>query len=419
MKGFYFKGIAAGIKKDDKKDLGLIYSTRPASAAALFTKNKVVAAPVILGREKIKSGVCQAVVVNSGNANCFTGKQGLKDAQETAQLAAKGLNIPEELVMVSSTGVIGAPLPMEKFRKAMPELTMQLSEEENMRLSEKENMGSSEEESMGSNEKEERPADHLKNFAEAILTTDLAVKMLLKKGSIRGREFSIAGIVKGSGMIRPDMATMLAFICTDLDIPSTLLKSSLKKACDRSLNRISVDGDTSTNDTVLAMANGMSGAVIEVSDDAIEFQKILDDMMLELSKMLVRDGEGATKLVKIVVNGAESAEDAFKVAETISHSNLVKTAIYGEDPNWGRITAAAGRSGAMVYQDKMDLSFDDVVLVKQGVWQGTGAEKQAALIMKEKELEIVLDLNAGSFSDFYIFCDFSENYVKINADYRS
>lgn len=403
MKGFYFKGIAAGIKKDDKKDLGLIYSTRPASAAALFTKNKVVAAPVILGREKIKSGVCQAVVVNSGNANCFTGKQGLKDAQETAELAAKGLNIPEELVMVSSTGVIGAPLPMEKFRKAMPELTMQLSEKENMRL----------------REKEEMPADHLKDFAEAILTTDLAVKMLLKTGSIRGREFTIAGIVKGSGMIKPDMATMLAFICTDLDIPSTLLKSSLKKACDRSLNRISVDGDTSTNDTVLAMANGMSGAVIEESDDAIEFQKILDDMMLELSKMLVRDGEGATKLVKIVVNGAESAEDAFKVAETISHSNLVKTAIYGEDPNWGRITAAAGRSGAMVYQDKMDLSFDDVVLVKQGIWQGTGAEKQAALIMKEKELEIVLDLNAGSFSDFYIFCDFSENYVKINADYRS
>lgn len=403
MKGFYFKGIAAGIKKDDKKDLGLIYSTRPASAAALFTKNKVVAAPVILGREKIKSGVCQAVVVNSGNANCFTGKQGLKDAQETAELAAKGLNIPEELVMVSSTGVIGAPLPMEKFRKAMPELTMQLSEKENMRL----------------REKEEMPADHLKDFAEAILTTDLAVKMLLKTGSIRGREFTIAGIVKGSGMIKPDMATMLAFICTDLDIPSTLLKSSLKKACDRSLNRISVDGDTSTNDTVLAMANGMSGAVIEESDDAIEFQKILDDMMLELSKMLVRDGEGATKLVKIVVNGAESAEDAFKVAETISHSNLVKTAIYGEDPNWGRITAAAGRSGAMVYQDKMDLSFDDVVLVKQGIWQGTGAEKQAALIMKKKELEIVLDLNAGSFSDFYIFCDFSENYVKINADYRS
>jgi len=395
MKGFYFKGMAAGIKKDGRKDLGLIFSSRPASAAALFTKNRVVAAPVILGRERMKSGLCQAVVVNSGNANCFTGEEGLKDARITAKLAAEELHIPKELVMVSSTGVIGAPLPMDKFREAMPELARRLHEEE------------------------DSFKDHLNDFAEAILTTDLTPKIVMEKGCIRGQEFSMAGVAKGSGMIRPNMATMLAFICTDLDIPPTLLSSSLKRACDRSFNRISVDGDTSTNDTVLAMANGMSGAALEDSDDATEFQKILDSIMLELSKKIVRDGEGATKLVKIVVKGAESAEDAFKVADAVSHSNLVKTAIYGEDPNWGRITAAAGRSGAMVYQEKMDLFFGDVVLVKQGVWQGAEAEKKAALVMKEEELEIVVDLNAGSFSDFYIFCDFSENYVKINADYRS
>ncbi len=393
MKGFSFKGISAGIKAANrasgKKDIGLIYSHRPASAAALFTKNMVVAAPVILGRERIKTGICQAVVVNSGNANCFTGDQGIKDAVETSKLAAHHLNIPEELVMTVSTGVIGAPMPMDVVRGAMPDLTKDMEE------------------------------GNLDDFAEAILTTDLVPKVVLKECNIKGRSFSITGIAKGSGMIKPDMATMLAFICTDIDVSSSFLNTSLKKACERSFNRISVDGDTSTNDTVLALANGMSNAVIEDSDDAFEFQKYLDDVLLELAKMIVRDGEGATKLVKIVVRGAANQEDALLAAEAVSHSNLVKTAVYGEDPNWGRITAAAGRSGAMVFQEKMDLMFDDVSLLIQGVWQGKEAEIKAAQVMKKDELEIVLDLNAGEFTDFYLFCDFSENYVKINADYRS
>ncbi|MBF0233889.1 MAG: bifunctional glutamate N-acetyltransferase/amino-acid acetyltransferase ArgJ [Desulfamplus sp.] len=389
MKGFKFKGVKAGIKKDGKNDLGIIFSVRPASAAALFTENKVVAAPVIMGRERIRSGLCQAVVVNSGNANCFTGDQGLRDAAETARLVAHALTIPEALVMVSSTGVIGAPLPMDKLKNAIADLTTNMEE------------------------------DGLENFAQAILTTDLAMKLVSRKGFIRGEEFSIAGVAKGSGMIKPNMATMLAFICTDLDISSSLLKSSLKIACDSSFNRISVDGDTSTNDMVIALANGMSNVVLEESDDALDFQNILNEVMLELSKMIVRDGEGATKLVKIEIKGAASAEDAYKAAEAVSHSNLVKTAIYGEDPNWGRITAAAGRSGAMVDPEKMDLMFGDVVLVEKGVWKGIDAEKRAATVMKKSELEILLDLNLGTFSDFYYFCDFSENYVKINADYRS
>ena len=395
MKGFYFKGMASGIKADGKKDLGLIFSARPAAAAALFTKNKVVAAPVILGRERMKGGLCQAVVVNSGNANCFTGEKGLADAKETAALAANALKIPESLVVVSSTGVIGAPLPMERLREAMPELTRRLTDTE------------------------EADTDHFMNFAQAILTTDLAAKTVVKKCCIKGQTFTIAGVAKGSGMIRPNMATMLAFVCTDLDISSITLNAALKKACNQSFNRISVDGDTSTNDTVLAMANGMSGVVLEDSDDAIDFQNNLDALMLDLAKMIVRDGEGATKVVTITVNGAASAEDAYRVADTVAHSNLVKTAIYGEDPNWGRITAAAGRAGAQVNPDKIDLLFGDVQLVSQGGWLGVDAEKRAAEVMKQDELNIILDLNMGQFMDFYIFCDFSENYVKINADYRS
>ena len=389
MKGFQFNGIAAGIKKNGKKDLGVIYSQRPASAAALFTTNKVVAAPVILGRERIVPGICQAVVVNSGNANCFTGDQGYKDAVETARVAAEALNIPEDLVLVSSTGVIGAPLPMEKMHTGIPLVVADMA------------------------------SDKDDDFAEAILTTDLAKKMVSKTCTIKGKTFTVCAFAKGSGMIRPNMATMLAFVCTDVDISSTLLKTVLQKACGVSFNRISVDGDTSTNDMVIAMANGMSGAVLEDSDDALEFQQIIDETLLELSKMIVRDGEGATKLARIVVRGAASAHDAFLTAEAIAHSNLVKTALYGEDPNWGRITAAAGRSGAMVDPDKMDLFFGEVPLVMAGVWQGVDAEKEAATGMKADELEITLDLNLGEHSDFFMFCDFSEKYVTINADYRS
>ncbi|MCP4115165.1 MAG: bifunctional glutamate N-acetyltransferase/amino-acid acetyltransferase ArgJ [Desulfobacteraceae bacterium] len=389
MKGFKFSGISAGIKADDAMDLGIIYSERPARAAALFTQNQVVAPPVILGRERIKTGLCQAIVVNSGNANCFTGAKGLADAEKTAELAGKALGIAPELVMVSSTGVIGAPLPMEKIEQGVPELVRTMN------------------------------SDGTEAFATAILTTDLTAKVSTRRCSVKGGEFTITGVAKGSGMIKPNMATMLAFVVTDLDIPTTLLQACLKKACDRSFNRISVDGDTSTNDSVFALANGMSQAVLEDSDDSLEFQRLLDEVLLDLSEKIVKDGEGATKLVKITVKGAKTPEDALKVAETVAQSNLVKTAIYGEDPNWGRIVAAAGRSGALVEPEKLDLKFGDVALVKAGEWQGKDAEKEAAGIMKGDEIELTLDLNIGEYGDWYLFCDFSENYVKINADYRS
>jgi glutamate N-acetyltransferase/amino-acid N-acetyltransferase len=388
MKGFKFAGISAGIKKNGEKDLGLIYCEQKAVAAALFTRNKVVAAPVLLGREKIKQGFVQAVLVNSGNANCFTGQKGIEDAIACSKLAGKSLDISEDLVFVCSTGVIGANLPMDKFEKGVPDIVKHLS------------------------------SDH-SDFSDAILTTDTCRKVIKKTGVIDGKEFSIMGIAKGSGMIRPDMATMLAFVCTDINISSDRLKKCLRSANEKSFNRITVDGDTSTNDTLLALANGASTVKINDMDSEIIFQNLLDTVCFDLAKSVVKDGEGATKLVQIMVKGAQTREDAFKVAETIAHSNLVKTAIYGEDPNWGRITAAAGRAKAHVIPEKMDLFFDDQPLVIKGNWLGKEAEKNTAQIMQKGEITITLDLNLGQETDAFLFCDFSENYVKINADYRS
>lgn len=390
MKGFKFAGIHAGIKKNDQKDLGLIYCEKPAVAAALFTRNKVIAAPVILGKEKIKKGVCQAVLVNSGNANCFTGDKGIDDAAACSKMVAKSLGISQDLVLVSSTGVIGQPLPMDKFKTGIPNIIRDFSE------------------------------NHVDDFATAILTTDTRRKIVKKSGIIGDKKFSIMGIAKGSGMIRPDMATMLAFICTDVHISARELKISLTSANEKSFNRITIDGDTSTNDTLLALANGTSG--VEITSDMASkkvFQDLLDSLCFELAKLVVKDGEGATKLITIIVKGAQTKQDAFKASEAIAHSNLVKTAIYGEDPNWGRITAAAGRSGAHVVPEKMDLLFDDHPLVINGNWLGSEAEKKTAQIMKKDEITITLNLNCGKETDYFIFCDFSEDYVKINAEYRS
>ncbi|WP_457551984.1 bifunctional glutamate N-acetyltransferase/amino-acid acetyltransferase ArgJ [Desulfobacula sp.] len=388
MKGFKFAGISAGIKKNGKKDLGLIYCEQPAAAAALFTRNKVMAAPVLLGKEKIKKGFCQAVLVNSGNANCFTGQKGIKDAIACAKMVGQSLDLSEELVMVSSTGVIGANLPMNKFKTGIPDIVSHLSCD---------------------------PDD----FSDAILTTDTIQKIVKKTGKIGNKQFSIMGIAKGSGMIRPDMATMLAYICTDVRISANTLKTSLTIANEKSFNRITIDGDTSTNDTLLALANGTSGVEINDIDSQNVFQDLLYMVCFDLAKLIVKDGEGATKLVQIIVKGAQTQKDAFKASETIAHSNLVKTAIYGEDPNWGRITAAAGRSGAHVVPEKIDLFFNDQPLVLKGNWLGEEAEKKAAQIMKKNEFIITLELNLGQETDRFLFCDFSEDYVKINAGYRS
>jgi len=393
MKGFMFAGIHAGIKKNGGRDLGLILCQKPAAVAAVFTKNRVKAAPVILGREQVKTGLCQAVLVNSGNANCFTGKQGMDDARRCIRMVADTFGIHENLIMMSSTGVIGAPLPMDRFETGIPRLKAQIS------------------------------TGTLEDFATAILTTDLSTKTVELTADIEttgGRQtIAMTGVAKGSGMIRPDMATMLAYVITDAHIGAADLQQALTWACDKSFNRITVDGDTSTNDTLLCLAGGTGEAHIEDEASLAVFRGLLEKVCRDLAKQIVRDGEGATKLVQIKVKGAATETDAFKAAEAIAHSNLVKTAIYGEDPNWGRITAAAGRSGAQVNPDLMDLYFDTVALVVQGKWQGIEAEKKAAEVMKASDISITLDLNLGDHTDAFLFCDFSENYVKINADYRS
>ena len=389
MKGFNFAGICAGIKKYGGKDLGLIYCEKPATAAALFTRNKVMAAPVLLGKEKIKTGFAQAILVNSGNANCFTGKKGIDDAIACSKLLGNCLDISQELVLVSSTGVIGANLPMDKFVAGIPKIVKQIS------------------------------LEGMDDFADAILTTDTHRKIVKKPGEIGNKSFAIMGFAKGSGMIRPNMATMLAYILTDVDILPQDLKNCLSAANEKSFNRITIDGDTSTNDTLLALANGSSEIKINDIDSKRVFQNALDEVCFQLAKMVVKDGEGATKFIQIIVKGAKTKKDAFKASEAIAHSNLVKTAIYGEDPNWGRITAAAGRSGAMVIPEKMDLFFDEQPLVLKGCWVGAEAEKKTAMIMKNNEITITLDLNLGQETDYFFFCDFSEKYVKINAEYRS
>lgn len=388
-KGFKAAGIASGLKKNGEKDLGLIYSEVSAKVAGVFTRNKVKAAPLLLNIDRIKSGIGQAIIVNSGNANCCTGDQGIQDAKAMARFAASELKISEDLVLVASTGVIGEPLPIEKIRDAVPKLTGLLKPE------------------------------GINDFVMAIMTTDTMPKIITRQEDLCGKTFSVTGVAKGSGMICPDMATMLCFVYTDVDMAPDFLKDSLNTATERSLNRITIDGDTSTNDMVLVMANGLSGAVIESSADKETFQSVLDDVLIGLAKQLVKDGEGATKFVEINVRGALSDADARTIADTIANSPLVKTAIFGEDANWGRVMMAVGRAGVPVDPDKVDVFFDDVLMVKNGMGCGRDTETEMTKVLKKSEFEISIDLNMGHGHASVFTCDFSIDYVKINAEYRT
>ena len=387
--GFMAAGVASGLKKSGEKDLAIIFSKIPAKVAGVFTSNKIKAAPVLLDIERIKSGISQAVIVNSGNANCCTGDKGLDDAKTIARLTASGLGIPEDLVLVCSTGVIGEPLPIDKVQRAIPGLVESLRSE------------------------------GLYDLAIAIMTTDTVPKTISRQGKIDDKTFTVIGVAKGSGMICPDMATMLCFICTDIDTDHELLKKFLDKAVQRSFNRITVDGDTSTNDTVIIMANGLSDAVIKSSEHVDYFQNLLDDVLINLAKQIVRDGEGATKFVEIYVKGALSNNDAHKIANTVANSNLVKTALFGEDANWGRIIAAVGRARVPLDQGKINIFFDNVLMVKNGMGCGKTIESEATKVLMKPELRISIDLNMGSGCASVFTCDFSIDYVKINADYRS
>jgi len=387
--GFEAAGIAAGIKKNGKKDLGILVSGVPATVAAVFTRNRVQAAPVLLDRERIKSGRCRAIVVNSGCANCCTGEQGMADAKAMAEFVAAELGINEDLVLVASTGVIGESLPMENIEAALPELVSTLTPQ------------------------------GIPELAEAIMTTDTVPKVVSRSGHLGGKSFTITGVAKGSGMIRPDMATMLCFVATDADIAANMLQRALAAGVDRSLNRITIDGDTSTNDMVILMAGGMSS--VKIGDDSRmeTFQQILDEVLIALARALVKDGEGVTKLVEIKINGAASDKDARQIADTVAHSNLLKTAFFGEDANWGRIIAAAGRAGVPMEVDRTDIFFNDVQMAKNGIGCGKIAEAGAGAVMKKDEFCIEMDLKMGIGSASVLTCDFSIDYVKINADYRS
>ncbi len=389
VSGFQAGAAASGLKKSGEPDLGLIYSQTTAAVAGVFTTNQVQAAPVAITRERIKSGTCRAIVANSGNANCCTGQRGAADAAAMAKMAADALNIPEASVLVASTGVIGQLLDIGKIEAAMPSLISSIS------------------------------TDGWPDFARAIMTTDTVPKIVTRDVALGDASFSIAGVAKGAGMIRPDMATMLCFLCTDAGAAPETLQRLLKTASDQSFNRITIDGDTSTNDTVLLMANGQSGIVIEDQEAVDRFQEVLNEVLLSLAKMIVKDGEGATKFVEIEVTGADSIADARTVADTVANSSLVKTALFGEDANWGRIMAAIGRSGVPIQPAAIDIYFDRVKMVENGQGCGAGAEAGATRVIKQPEFKITIELNLGSCSALAWTCDFSIDYVKINADYRT
>ncbi|MCR5220093.1 MAG: bifunctional glutamate N-acetyltransferase/amino-acid acetyltransferase ArgJ [bacterium] len=387
VRGFRFASLAAGIKVSGAPDLALIFSETPAHCAALFTSNRVKAAPLLVSEPRVKKGFCQAVLVNSGNANACTGEAGLEDARRCARLAAQALNIDEELVTVSSTGAIGHALPMEKFERHVPQLAKLLS------------------------------ADGADGFAKAICTTDAFVKVARAQGD----GYTILGIAKGAGMIHPNMATMLAYVMTDANVERGFLDRALHHAAEYSFNRISVDGDTSTNDTLQVLANGASGLpeITEGSPLAAAFQERLTQVCLDLAKMMVKDGEGGTKLVRVQVEGGATELEALNVARHVATSTLLKAAFFGADPNWGRVMAAVGSSGEEVDPDRIDVRFEDVTLVRNGQNTGEEARERARAVLQGPEFTVTVDLHRGSSSAYYYMSDLTYDYVKINAEYHT
>jgi len=390
-KGFKTAAYSSGIKKSGKLDLALICADKPVECAGVFTTNKVVAAPVRITESRMRQGLCQAILVNSGNANACTGNQGLQDARRCGDLVAKTLDIAPELVAVSSTGVIGVPLPMHCFEEHVPSLCRMLSH------------------------------DQFDGVAKAMMTTDAFPKMCGRTINIDGQEVCLLGLAKGAGMIHPDMATMLAFVVTDAVLADGLLDEALQQSVNASFNRITVDRDTSTNDMALLLASGdaENPEISEGSAALGQFCGALNEIMLELAKMIARDGEGATKLVRIQINGAANDADALLAARSVATSQLVKTAFFGEDANWGRIIAAVGYSGADVDPDKVNISFDDVAMVSNGLGLDSAQEARASEVLKKPEFTVTVDLALGEGSAYYYTSDLTYDYVKINADYRT
>lgn len=393
-KGFYANGLHSGIAKNSsKKDLAIFYSDSPATVAGMFTFSLVKAAPVLIDIERLKKYKSfQAIVVNSGCANACTGQKGQKDAEIVASAVAKNLNITYKSVLVASTGVIGQFLPTKKMTDALPKLVKILKDKDEKRT------------------------------VESIMTTDTYPKFLSKKIKVSKGDITIWGCVKGAGMIHPNLqglhATMLSFILTDAQIEQKQLQKILQQSVEQSFNCVSVDGDTSTNDTVLLMANGQSKAGKLSQSDTKKFILALNEITLSLAKMIAKDGEGATKLVEIEVKNVKKVEDAKKIASTIATSPLVKTALFGSDANWGRVLAAAGRAGVDFDQRKVDVYIGDIITAKNGMAVNFD-EAKAKKELNQKECKITVDFKSGKASSKYYTCDFSYEYVEVNGSYRS
>jgi glutamate N-acetyltransferase/amino-acid N-acetyltransferase len=402
-RGFKAAGISCGIKKKDKKDLALIYSEVSARAAALFTTNQIKAAPLKVSAKHIEDGEARAIVINSGIANAATGKKGIEDAEKMAGITAEELSVKKEYVLVASTGTIGTFLPMDKITEGIKEAKSKLSSE-------------------GGGD-----------ASQAIMTTDTFPKEVVVEVNIGGKKIIIGGMAKGSGMISPCLApynsakggitgqaTMLSFITTDAAISGESLKNALKSSIDKSFNMITIDGEESTNDMVVILANSLAGnkEITEADENFRKFSSGLDEVTLKLAKMIVKDGEGATKFIEIEVKNALKFEDAKAIAFSIANSLLVKTAIFGEDANWGRIMAAIGNSGVKIEEDKIDIYLGDLKLASSGCGVKF-SEEEARKILKEKEIKIIVDLNLGEESAKVWTCDLTTEYVKINAHYRT
>jgi len=383
--------VSAGVRYKNRDDVVLITADSGSSCAGVFTQNAFCAAPVVVAKKHMQQMAARALLINSGNANAGTGEAGMQAAEQTCEAMAKALAIPKEAVLPFSTGVIGENLPSDKIIAVMPDLVQQLT------------------------------ADLWEKAAYAIMTTDTIPKGVSTQISIQGKTVTLTGIAKGSGMIRPDMATMLAYIATDIEMEEPLLQQCLEKAVNSSFNRITVDGDTSTNDACMLIASGQSAVKLSDNDGDLEiFTEALNALCQQLATLIIRDGEGATKFITIEVQQGNSTEECLQVAYTIAHSPLVKTAFFASDPNWGRILAAVGRAGLdNLSIDNISIYLGDVCIVEQGQRAQSYTEEQGQAVMNEEEITIKVLLGRGNNSETVWTSDLSYDYVKINAEYRS
>ena len=392
-KGFRAAGVAAEIKYKGRKDVALIVADAPCAAAAVFTTNKVAAAPVLFDREVVKGGRVQAILANSGCANACTGEDGLKDARVSALVTAGELGVDPRHVLVASTGVIGRRLPMDRLLDGMKKAKAAL----------------------GSTPAHALDAEH------AVMTTDTRPKEAAFRTTIGGKTVTVGGMAKGSGMIEPNMATMLGFVTTDAAISVPMLRRALGLALNKSFNRVVVDGDESTNDSLFLLASGAAGnaAITKAGADFDAFREALEAVCISLAKQMATDGEGATKFVTVTVRGAKSAKDAERAARAVAKSPLAKTSWFGRDPNWGRVLAAVGYSGAEVVDLETEVFYDKVWAFRRGRIADERQLAKLADVMKKDEFTVTVDLHLGEFEDTIYTCDISLDYVHINADYTT